>query len=435
MNIFERLESEVRGYCRSFPVTFTTAQGAELRDDSGKRYLDFLAGAGTLNYGHNNPIIKKKVAEYIQDDGLLHGLDMHTQAKQNFLETFERNILWPIESDYKMQFTGPTGTNAVEAAFKLARNITGRTNIISFTNGFHGVTLGSVAATGNSHFRNATGVPLGNVSFMPYDGYFGTDVDTVEYLRKFLTDGSSGVDLPAAVVVETVQGEGGVNVASFGWLQRLEKLCREFDILMIVDDIQVGCGRTGTFFSFERAGISPDIVTLSKSLGGYGLPMSLVLMKSDLDNWKPGEHNGTFRGNNLAFVAAAEAIETYWSDGRFTREINRKGTIARDALLDIADKHEDLDLEVRGRGMIWGLVSDTHPKLASAISAAAFKHDMIIETSGAQDQVLKLLPPLVIEEEQLKRGLEIIATSIEDVLDVADDLSEFHADELEEVNK
>ncbi|QDT44475.1 Diaminobutyrate--2-oxoglutarate transaminase [Gimesia alba] len=431
MTIFNRLESNVRGYCRSFPTTFTKAQNANLRDAEGNEFIDFLAGAGTLNYGHNNPKLKAKLIEFLERDGMLHGLDMQTDAKARFLEVFEKRILSPLELDYKVQFTGPTGTNAVEAALKLARKVTGRTNVISFTNGFHGVSLGSVAATGNSHFRDAAGTPLNNVTFMPYYGYMGSNMDTLEYFETILKDSSSGLDLPAAVIVETVQGEGGVNVASTEWLQQLETLCQEHGILLIIDDIQVGCGRTGNFFSFEKAGIVPDIVTLSKSLSAYGLPMSLVLMKSDLDQWEPGEHNGTFRGNNLAFVSAAEAIELYWSDYRFAREVLRKGALIKNRLEEIAENVSDVDLEVRGTGMIWGLACQECPGLPEKISAAAFERGLIIETSGTDSHVLKILPPLTIEDDQLLQGLDIVADSLKAVLNddsILEELGLVHAD-------
>ena len=422
--IFDRLESNVRGYCRSFPVRFSTAQNAQLVDEDGTEYIDFLAGAGTLNYGHNNPRLKQPLIEYLESDGILHGLDMHTDAKAYFLQVLEKKILWPLELDYKVQFTGPTGTNAVEAAFKLARNVTGRTGIVSFTNGFHGVSLGSVAATGNGHFRDAAGVPLDNVSFMPYDGYLGEGVDTLDYFETFLRDTSSGLDRPAAVVVETVQGEGGVNAASHQWLQRLEELCQEFEMLLIVDDIQVGCGRTGTYFSFEEAAIVPDIVTLSKSLSGYGLPMSIVLMKSELDQWKPGEHNGTFRGNNLAFVSAAKAIDVYWNDLKLTNEVRRKGRHMKERLRQIQGDISAVPLDVRGRGMICGLGSGECPRLAEAVGAAAFERGLIIETSGTDGHVLKLLPPLTIEDELLDKGIDIIEESYHAVLSNADSLRE-----------
>jgi len=412
--IFAESESNVRGYCRSFPAVFSKAQGATLTSEDGTEYLDFLAGAGSLNYGHNNWALKDELIDYIVRNGLTHGLDLHSTAKRRFMEAMREHILAPREMNYKMQFTGPTGTNAVEAAFKLARNYTKRTNIVAFTNAFHGVTLGSVAATANSHYRNAAGAPLGNVSFLPYDGYLGEGVDTLDYFAKALKDGSSGLDTPAAVVVETIQGEGGVNVASAGWLRRLERLCREHGILLIADDIQMGCGRTGAFFSFEEAGIEPDIITLSKSLSGYGLPMSVVLMKPKLDIWKPGEHNGTFRGNNLAFLTAAKAIEHFWSGSDFARGIRRRGAILAERLHRLRRKYPGI-ADVRGRGMVLGMECDP-PELASAISAEAYERELIIETSGARDQVVKFLPPLTIETDELERGLDIFEEALASAL-------------------
>jgi len=414
-NIFERLESRVRSYCRDFPVVFKRARGAVLEDETGKQYLDFLAGAGTLNYGHNNPILKKKLQDYIESDGIVHGLDMATEAKKTFMETFEALILHPRTMQYKLQFTGPTGTNAVEAALKIARKVTGRQIIVSFTNGFHGVTLGSVAATANSHFRDGCGIQPQGTVFMPYDGYMGGDVDTTAYLDKMLTDASSGLDRPAAVIVETVQGEGGINVASFAWLRSLETICHKHDLLLIVDDIQMGCGRTGTFFSFEEAGISPDIITLSKSLSGYGLPFSLVLMKPELDQWKPGEHNGTFRGNNLAFVTATATLEHYWRDDAFSRTIKRKGQLLRDRLEKLVSMDPKGILSARGRGMIHALDCKTG-ELASRITATAFEKGLILETSGSNGQVVKCIMPLTITDEQLNRGLAILEESVIEVM-------------------
>lgn len=418
LEIFDRLESEVRGYIRSFPTLFAKARGASLIDEDGRSYVDFFSGAGTLNYGHNNPVLKRRLLDYVESDGLVHGLDMATLAKKEFLETFERVILQPRGLSYKLQFPGPTGTNAVEAALKLARQVKGRTNVISFTNGFHGVSGGSLAATGNAKFRSAAGFPLENVTFMPYDGYLGSGVDTTVYLERMLTDRSSGVDAPAAAIVETVQGEGGVNVASARWLQALEQVCRRNDMLLIIDDIQVGCGRTGSFFSFEGMGISPDIITLSKSISAYGLPMSLVLMKPELDIWKPSAHNGTFRGNNLAFVTAKAALLHYWQSGEFQETVRRKGNIMRAWLEHIVNGYRKGAFSVRGRGMIQGLATE-QPELASQISARAFKSGLVIETSGARDQVLKLLPPLTIDDAVLLSGLETLEQSVADVLGVA----------------
>jgi diaminobutyrate-2-oxoglutarate transaminase len=415
MSTINRLESKVRSYCRHFPVVFTKARGATLEDEEGNVYIDFLAGAGALNYGHNDPVLKAKLLDYIEADQIVHGLDMATGAKRAFMEAFESLILSPRKMNYKMQFTGPTGTNAVEAAMKVARNFTGRQTIVSFTNGFHGVTLGSVAATGNSHFRDGCGMQPQGTAFMPYDGYMGDEIDTTEYLDKMLTDGSSGLDHPAAVIVETIQGEGGINLASNEWLRSLQQVCLKHEILLIVDDIQVGCGRTGTFFSFEEAGIFPDIITLSKSLSGYGLPLSVVLMKPHLDQWEPGEHNGTFRGNNLAFVTARAALEEYWRDGSFEVEVKRKGEIVRERLERLVDLDERGVLSARGRGMMQALDCGSG-ELASRISALAFERGLIMETSGSLDQVLKCLIPLTITDDELERGLAILEESVIEAL-------------------
>lgn len=411
MKIFEQIESEVQSYARNFPRVFNRAKGEFLYDEEGNEYLDFLAGAGTLNYGHNNPLFKEKLLEYINSDGITHGLDMHTRAKGNFLEAFQEKILQPRGMNYVMQFTGPTGTNAVEAALKLARNVTGRENIISFTNGFHGVSLGALATTGNSHHRGAAGVSLNGSSRMPYDGYLGDGIDTTAYLDKVLSDSSSGIDLPAAVIVETVQGEGGINAASFEWLRNLEQVCRKHKMLLIIDDIQAGCGRTGHYFSFEEAGLKPDMITLSKSLGGYGLPFAVVLFKPELDQWKPGEHNGTFRGNNFAFVTAKAAIDHYWSDDSFSREILRKGRYVTKRLEAIVARYGEGNFTTRGRGMFQG-INCVNGEIASKITRKAFEKGLIIETSGAEDHVVKFLCPLVIGDTNLKRGIDIVEEAI-----------------------
>jgi diaminobutyrate-2-oxoglutarate transaminase len=408
--IFNRMESEVRSYVRSFPVVFQRAAGSCLYDLQGRRYLDFLAGAGTLNYGHNNPALKRALLAYIERDGITHGLDMATEAKAAFLTAFDELILTPRELDYVVQFTGPTGTNAVEAALKLARNVTGRQNVIAFTNGFHGVTLGAVAATGNTHHRSAAGVALGGVTRLPFDGYL-PGLDSTQLLDRMLGDASSGVDRPAAVLLETVQGEGGLNVASTEWLRALERVCRRHDVLLIVDDIQAGCGRTGTFFSFEPAGIKPDIVTLSKSLSGYGLPFAIALIRRDLDQWKPGQHNGTFRGNNHAFVTATAALHEYWRDARFAALVQHKAMLLGEMLANIAADNPELIASHRGRGMMQGIACHSGD-IAETITRFAFSHGLVIETSGADSEVVKCLCPLTISEHELREGLGILAQSV-----------------------
>ncbi|RDD63705.1 diaminobutyrate--2-oxoglutarate transaminase [Ferruginivarius sediminum] len=411
MNIIERYESEVRSYSRGFPVVFTKAKGAILTDRDGREYIDFFAGAGALNYGHNDEALKQKLIDYIAGDNITHSLDMATEARERFLEAFHDIILEPRGMDYKVMFPGPTGTNCVEAALKLARKVTGRRTIVSFTNAFHGMTLGSLAVTGNAFKRKGAGKALDDTVFMPFDRFMGEGVDTLDHFENMLTCSSSGLDHPAAVIVETVQGEGGINAAGMDWLKRLQSICRAHDIKLIVDDVQAGCGRTGTFFSFEPAGLDPDFICLSKSIGGYGLPMAITLIKPEFDKFAPGEHNGTFRGNNPAFVTATAALETYWRDDKFACSVREKGETIRARLEEMAAAHPELKPEVRGRGFMQGLALHVDGA-AEDVSAAAFERGLIMETSGANDEVAKLLPPLILSEDELRRGLDIMADAV-----------------------
>ncbi|GGN66390.1 diaminobutyrate--2-oxoglutarate transaminase [Nocardia rhizosphaerihabitans] len=411
-SIFEAMESNVRGYCRDWPAVFATAEGAWLRDEEGREYLDFFAGAGALNYGHNNPVLKRALLDYVASNGITHGLDMSTVAKRELLETIRDTLLSPRGLDYKVQFPGPTGANAVEAALKLARKVTGRKTVLSFTNAFHGMTLGALSVTGNAAKRAGAGVPLEHATPMPYDGYFDNTIEDFGWMQRVLDDSSSGFDRPAAVIVETVQGEGGVNLARAEWLRHLAGLCASRDILLIVDDVQMGCGRTGPFFSFEIAGITPDIVTLSKSIGGYGLPMALVLLKPEHDQWAPGEHNGTFRGNNPAFVTATAALREYWSDDRLAQHTAANGEYIGRKLSAVADRYEGVS--TRGRGMVHGIVFDD-PSQAGKVCRTAFEQGLLVETSGSMDEVVKLLPPLTLGSDELDRGLSVLSASIDAV--------------------
>ncbi|WP_264796243.1 diaminobutyrate--2-oxoglutarate transaminase [Arthrobacter mangrovi] len=405
MDIFETRESEVRSYCRSWPAVFERAQGSTVYTEDGAEYLDFFSGAGALNYGHNNPALLEPLLEYLRSGAIVHSLDMKTPAKRKFLQTFEDVILKPRNLDYKVMFPGPTGTNTVEAALKLARKITGRQHILSFTNAFHGMTLGSLSVTGNSMKRMGAGIPLTNSSKIPYDDYFDGETADFLWLERVLEDSGSGVDKPAGIIVETVQGEGGLNAARAAWLRGLSELCKKHDILLIVDDVQAGCGRTGTFFSFEGAGITPDIVCLSKSISGFGLPMALTLFRPELDAWTPGEHNGTFRGHNPAFVTAAAALETYWADGKFQQQVSARIVQLHEGLERIAASVEGA--AVRGRGLLAGVVFPD-PDTAGKIAAAAFDRGLLVETSGPESEVVKLMPALTISADELDRGLDIL---------------------------
>ena len=415
MKIFEQHESNVRSYIREFPTVFSKAKGYRLWDDQGREYIDFFAGAGALNYGHNPDRIMGPLVDYIRSDGIVHSLDMATRAKAAFIQGFQDIILAPRGMKHKLLFPGPTGTNSVESAIKIARLATGRTGIVCFTNAFHGMTLGSLALTGNAKKREGAGTRLDGALRMPFDGYLGDGVDTLDYFARTLADDGSGIDLPAAVIVETLQGEGGLNVAGVDWLQRLEGICRKREIILIVDDIQAGCGRTGPFFSFEPAGLDPDIICLSKSISGSGLPMALTLLKPHLDCFSPGQHNGTFRGNNLAFVTATQALR-YWQDDSFEKSINAKAAKVTSFLADLVERNPALEGVATGRGLMQGIRVGVEG-LAAEICEQAFRKCLLMETSGANGEVIKVMPPLVIEDVGLEKGLSILAKATAAALD------------------
>ena len=413
MSIFEERESQVRSYCRSFPVVFEKSKMSTLYDENGNEYLDFFAGAGALNYGHNNDYIKKQILEYIESDGITHSLDMFAGAKREFLQIFQDKILQPRGLDHKIAFCGPTGTNAAEAALKLARKKKQRSGIFAFTGSFHGMSMGSASVTSGINFSKSIGVNRVGVTFLPYPFGFYSTFDTIAYMEEVLKDNHSGVELPAAVILETVQCEGGICVAPVEWLKRLRALCDKYDILLIVDDIQAGCWRTGNFFSFERAGIIPDMIILSKSISGYGLPMSLLLIRPDCDIWEPAEHNGTFRGVQIAFVGAKAAIE-YRESMDFDTQTQRKSKLLSNYIEnEIISKHPEF--EWRGLGLVQGIdVRDG--AMAKKITAECFSKRLVMERAGRNDEVLKIMPPLVVTEDELLKGAQIIKEAIETVM-------------------
>lgn len=411
---FEAYESNVRSYCRNFPTVFTKAKGSIMTDEDGKEYVDFFAGAGALNYGHNPDYIVQKLIAYLQSDGIMHSMDMYTAPKREFLEYFHDEILAPRGLNYKVQFAGPTGTNAVEAAIKLARIAKKRENIFAFMGAFHGMTLGALSLTTDRCSRDGAGQSMGNVTHIPAP-YMFPELDTIAYMERLLTDDHSGAEKPAAIILETVQADGGIYAFDAQWLRDLRDLCDRHDILLIVDDIQVGCGRTGTFFSFERAGIVPDIVTVSKSIGGCGMPLALVLIKPEIDVWEPGQHTGTFRGNQLSLIAGKAGLEIMVKDNLLS-EVKRKEKIVADFL---KNEIEPLDSRIscRGIGLIWGVDFSKFGKdMTKPVIAACFKNGLIVERVGRENNVLKLMPPLVIEDELLLRGLNILKQSLKEIL-------------------
>lgn len=409
-NIFEKYESEVRSYCRTFPKEFVKSKGAIIEDIDGDKYIDFFDGAGALNYGHNNDYIKEKLIDYLKSDGIIHSLDMYTTPKKEFIQFFEEEVLIPRNLNYKIQFAGPTGTNAVEAALKLARKVKKRENIFALMGCFHGMTLGSLALTSDKDSRKGAGLPLNNVTHIPTP-YMFDKLNVIEYLDKILTDDHSGVDKPAAIIIETVQAEGGIYVFDKNFLQGIRAICDKHDILLIIDDIQVGCARTGTFFSFERAGIIPDMVVMSKSIGGYGMPMAITLIKPELDIWKPAEHNGTFRGNQLSMVAAKAGLEVMLNE-KVEKQVKEKEKIV-EKYLNENIKFNNVD--IRGIGLIWGI--DVHSEeLSKKIVNECFNNGLILERAGRQNSVVKIMPPLTIDEDTLLKGLAILNNAIKNVL-------------------
>ncbi|WP_166980389.1 aspartate aminotransferase family protein [Paramicrobacterium fandaimingii] len=411
MEAFEKWESEIRGYSRTYPTVFASASNARQVDEAGRSYVDFFGGAGVLNFGHNNERMKRAMIEFLEADGVAHSLDMATTTKRDFLERFGTTILEPRGMTHKMQFMGPTGSNAVEAALKLARRVTGRRNVVAFSHGFHGMTLGSLALTANDFFRQAAGVPLDYVERGPFDTAPGGGVQAVDDYRAQLEDPSSGRIPPAAFVVEVIQAEGGVNVASAEWLQAVQKLAHDVGALFIIDDIQVGCGRTGSYFGFDGLGLDPDIVCLAKGIGGYGTPLAMNLVKPEHDaHWAPGEHTGTFRGQGLSFVAGTVALG-YFDDDELMNEVVRKGEVMRSALQSLADEFPDSGFDVRGRGMIQAL-DVVDGAIAKKVVAYCFEHGMLIGACGSGGRVLKLIPPLTTPDDDLQEGLDTLVSAV-----------------------
>lgn len=418
MKVFEEWESEIRGYSRAYPTVFASASNARQVDEAGKSYIDFFAGAGVLNFGHNNPKMKDAIIQFIQADGVAHSLDMATTAKRDFMLAFVETIMKPRKMHYKLQFMGPTGTNAVEASLKLARRVTGRRPVVAFSHGFHGMTLGALACTANSYFRNAAGIPLEHVVRMPFETAAGGGIDQIQELRCAYADASSGLEAPAAFIVEPLQAEGGVNLASEKWLRAVQDLAHELGALFIVDDIQAGCGRTGSYFSFDGMDIQPDIINLAKGIGGFGTPLAMNLVKPEHDkHWNPGEHTGTFRGQGFSFVAGREALR-YFENDTLMAEVRTKGEKMKTHIEGIAARYQQHGFAVRGRGMMQGL-DVVDGARAKAMAKTCFDNGLLIGPCGTGGRVLKLIPPLTIPDSDLDEGLKLLTQSIDTVMETA----------------
>lgn len=402
------VESNARWYSRIFPETFHKAEGAWVEGVSGKRYIDFFCGAGALNYGHNSSKIKQALSDYLNDNGVVSMLDCSTSARSEFIKSIQKNLLPRIGGNYKVHIAAGTGSDCVEAALKIARMHTRRTRIMAFRNGYHGATLGALACTSEAVIRKGAGVHLRGALFAEFDDPNIPVGRAVGKIERQLRNAALHNALPAALLVESIQAEGGVKVGRDDWLREVQFLARKHGALLIIDDIQVGNGRTGTFFSFEKAGIKPDIILLGKSLSGLGLPLSILLIKRKVDILKPGQHPGTFRGFNLSFVTATATLESYWSHGStLQNNIRLLSSKCNEFLTDICSSLPGS--AYTGRGMIWGLNCEENGKSASAIQAAAFKKGLLVECCGPQKQVIKITPPITISSEDLEIGMTRLA--------------------------
>ncbi len=406
--ILERVQSHIRDYARSAGASlFTRAQGSVLADACGRQYIDFSSAAGALNYGHDNPLLMQMLRRRLHEHG---STPYAPQALERFRDTISSYLFRPRGWDYTIHYTGTTAAASVEAALKTARRSTGRHKVVSFTrcDAFRPEPRSAAV------WETCTGV--GDTLFMPYDGSFGPDVDTMAYLERQLDMCRRDEERPAAVIVETVLGEGGIDVLSWRWLRDLETLCRRHGMLLIMDETIVGCGRTGRFFSFEASGVRADMIALSRSLSGFGLPMSLLLSRPDL----PVAHHFPTPADEragLALLTAEHVLEAYWADDSFAVHVRRKERLVRDWLENLVQGYAHLGLGVRGRGLIQGLVTPAAKGLAAEIAGKALDAGVVTLTTGMHDEVLKVQPALTIDEDMLVQGLEVLDRSVTEVFE------------------
>ncbi len=388
-NVFERFESMVQNAVRAAPIVFDKASGSELFDERGNRYVDFTSAGGSQGFGHCNIKVCSALIDYLCNDRIIQSRDRRSVAKRNFIEMFVSKVLRPRGLGHKLLFTDQASGVATEIALRIARRNKQRNGVIAFTNSSHGLT-------------EATLDLRSKAVFMPYCSFLGEQVDTIAYLRRYLEDPASGLELPAAAIVETAQIHGGVNIASGEWLRGLEALCREFGILLIVDETHTGFGRSDGFFSFEAAGINPDMILVSNAIAS-GLPISVLLLRPELDHWQPGDQVGVYQGDNLAFVAATEVL-SQWNDG-FIQDIAQRSKILGEDLMSMPARFPHRRLRVRGKGMMWALEFD-RPASAAIVASWALERGLIVEPARLKDDVLLVLPPITIGEDVLREGLD-----------------------------
>ncbi|WP_325985072.1 aspartate aminotransferase family protein [Pseudomonas protegens] len=427
-----RQESNARSYPRRIPLALKRASGIHVEDVEGRRFIDCLAGAGTLALGHNHPVVIAAIQQVLADELPLLTLDLTTPVKDQFVQDLFGLLPEALAGEARIQFCGPTGTDAVEAALKLTRTATGRSTVLSFQGGYHGMSQGALSLMGSLGPKRALAGLLNNgVQFLPfpYDyrcpfglgGAEGVKVN-LHYLENLLTDPEAGVALPAAVIVEAVQGEGGVIPADLEWLQGVRRITEKAGVALIVDEIQSGFGRTGKMFAFEHAGIIPDVVVMSKAIGG-SLPLAVMVYRDWLDTWQPGAHAGTFRGNQMA-MATGSAVMRYLKEHRVPEHAAAMGERLREHLLILQRDFPQLG-DIRGRGLMLGveLVDPAgapdaqghppqHSRLAPLVQRECLKRGLILELGGRHGAVVRFLPPLIITAAQIDQVAQIFSKAV-----------------------
>lgn len=427
-----KFESKVRSYPRKLPFAIQSAKGAWITDVEGNKYLDCLSGAGTLALGHNHPVVTESIKKLLDSNLPMHTLDITTPLKDKFSQ-FMYELLGTNSDEYCLQFCGPTGADAVEAAIKLAKQVTGRSGVVSFSGGYHGMTHGALAVTGNLAPKEGIEGLMNSVQFLPYPNTyrcaFGLPFEQsvnahMSYFEHFLKDVESGVVKPAAVILEVIQGEGGVNPAPIEWLKHVRRVTKEIDILLIIDEVQTGFCRTGRWFAYQHADIDPDMIVMSKAIGG-GLPLAVLGIKRQYDVWQAGNHSGTFRGNQLAMATGLATLE-YLKDNDVADYVAEIGAWFISQLKIRQQRYPRIG-HVRGRGLMIGIeiVNPYLPKqndgsypadsdAAANIQQACFKNGLVIEKGGRGGTVLRLLPPLNVTKDELQQVLQKLDMALED---------------------
>ena len=427
-------ESSARSYPRKFPFALRKAKGSWVEDVEGNRYLDFLCGAGTLALGHNDDEVNRAMMDLIASDAPLHTLDLTTPVKDRFVQTILDNLPGHLAQDAKIQFCSPSGTDATDAAIKLCKTATGRSTVIAFSGGYHGMGHGALALTGNLNAKNHVANLMPGVQFMPYPysyrcpfgigGDAGVDA-CCAYFERMLKDPESGVTRPAAVIIEPIQGEGGVIPVPEKFLQTIRRVTLELDIPMICDEIQCGMGRSGRLFAFEHAGIVPDVILASKAIGG-SQPMAVVIYDRKLDKWTAGAHAGTFRGNQLAMAAGTVVLQRV-TRKEFLDDVTRKGGYIKDALLRL-QKEVSIIGDVRGMGLMLGVefVDPTgdrdimgHPQpsgeIAARVQHMCFENRLVMEKGGRNGSVMRCLCALNVTDEEIDTMLSIFSKVVREI--------------------